>query len=104
MVSTLKLDELTKSTKTIYEAVMCVAKRARQINNENRAKLELVLGPDDQIEDEFEEIQVEVHNQVYDRKAKPTHQAIEELIEGEVTIVRPDEISEDPEEAEEDTE
>lgn len=88
MVSTLKLDELTKSTTTIYEAVMCIAKRARQINNDERAKMEVILGTDEQAEEEFEELPVEIHNQFYDRKIKPTRQAINELITGDMKIER----------------
>ena len=47
MVTTIKLDELTANTITLYEAVMVVAKRARQINNEERAKMDLNLGTDE---------------------------------------------------------
>lgn len=99
MVNTLKLSELTENTSTLYEAVMVVAKRARQINNEERAQMELNLVADDQIEEEFDEFPLEIQSQVFDRKIKPTQQAIAELIEGEVNIIR----GEDEEEVVEDT-
>ncbi|MCH8125007.1 DNA-directed RNA polymerase subunit omega [candidate division KSB1 bacterium] len=87
MVTTIKLDELTANTITLYEAVMVVAKRARQINNEERAKMDLNLGTDE-VEEEFDEFPLEIQSQVFDRKIKPTKQAIRELIEGEINITR----------------
>ncbi len=87
MVKTIELDKLTENTVTLYEAVMIVAKRARQINNEERAKMELNLGTEE-IEDEFDEFPMEIQNQVFERKIKPTKQAITELINGEINVIR----------------
>ena len=88
MVSTIKISELTENTITLYEAVMVVAKRARQINNEERAKTEFNLVSDDQVEEEFEEFPLEIQSQVFERKIKPTQQAIGELIKGNINITR----------------
>ncbi len=87
MVTTIELDKLTENTITLYEAVMVVAKRARQINNEERAKMELNLGTEE-VDEEFDEFPMEIQNQVFERKIKPTKQAITELIDDKVNIIR----------------
>ena len=87
MVTTIELDKLTENTITLYEAVMVVAKRARQINNEERVKMELNLGTEE-AEDEFDEFPMDLPTQVFERKIKPTKQAIGELIVGDINIIR----------------
>jgi len=67
-----KLDELDKVIKNRYAAVIVAAKRARRINAERVAKLELMP--------ENDEIDIDPR--------KVTTRAIEELIDGKIKIGR----------------
>jgi DNA-directed RNA polymerase subunit K/omega len=91
MIKTLPLENLKQQTKTLYEAVEIIAKRARQINQERRAQMEMVEMGDEQSEDGFEDTVFDVSDQLFEKKAKPTRQAIEELMNGDLNIIYPEE-------------
>lgn len=89
MINTLPLDKLKKDSKTIYEAVEVISKRARQINSQRRAQME-VFDTSEETEDNFEELNINIENQLYEKKDKPTRQAINELMGGKLEIKYPD--------------
>ena len=89
MSETLPLEKLTKNTRTLFEAVKVVAKRARYINETRRVHIELLDSNKDQNEEGFEETIIDVPEQVFERKIKPTRQAIDELINGALGIQYP---------------
>jgi DNA-directed RNA polymerase subunit K/omega len=97
MISTLPLEEIVKKTRTVYEAVLVIARRARQINEMRRAKMEMEMEMGDQTEDFFEEALAEVKDKVYETRKKPTRQAIDELLNDELRVFYPE--SENPDEA-----
>ncbi|MCD6165275.1 DNA-directed RNA polymerase subunit omega [bacterium] len=91
MVSTLSLDEVEKYKFNIYELVVAVAKRARQINQERRAKIEMDFGSEEDFTDETaEETEIKIEGYGYERRIKPTRQAIEELLSGQLIVKYPD--------------
>ena len=90
MIKTLSIPDLKKDSKTIYEAVEVISKRARQINSQRRAKMEVFDRIDDSIEDNFEELNINIETQLYEKKEKPTHQATRELMEGKLEIKYPE--------------
>lgn len=91
MIETLPLEKLTERTRSVYEAVLVIAKRARQINDQRRARMEMEINPNDQSDELFEEAIAEVKERVYETRIKPTRQAIEELLHGELKVIHPGE-------------
>ena len=79
---TLPLDKIESRTDNLYEAVLVIAKRARQINSDQNTKLKMQLGDFETVEELSEEdpdresIIIE-----YDKIPKPTVQAINEILE-----------------------
>lgn len=94
MIKTLPLEELKKNVSTIYEAVEAISKRARQINSMRKAQIPFVENMDDG-DDLFEEINFETRTQVFEKKEKPVHQSIRELMEGKLEIKYPEEQTEE---------
>jgi len=90
MVSTIPQEELQKHAYNVYEAIVVVAKRARQINDEQKRLIDLETGydeaneqvsnndVDEEMEDFSEERQPE--NTKFIRLPKPTSIALEELL------------------------
>ena len=86
-VNTIKLLELEKYVDNVYEAVIVIAKRAKQINAEQKRIIEAEISLDEESdiyngdeEDEFkkrEELD-------YIKLPKPTKVAIEELLTGKL--------------------
>ncbi|HDL18768.1 MAG TPA: DNA-directed RNA polymerase subunit omega [Bacteroidetes bacterium] len=89
MIKTLPLEELKKKTSTIYEAVEAISKRARQINSMRNAQIPFYDNLDD-TDDLFEEINFETRTQVFEKKEKPVHQSIRELMEDKLEIKYPE--------------
>jgi len=82
------LDVLTEETGNIYETVMLLAKRANQISSELKEELNQKLQEFASYSDNLEEIfenreQIEI-SKFYERLAKPTLIAFEELKEGQI--------------------
>lgn len=86
MVKTLPLSELEKYSENIYEAVMAIAKRARQINEEQKAKMDLPIETEGEYEDYEEEGDKEAEEQKEQRveELKPTKLALEEMLQGKL--------------------
>jgi DNA-directed RNA polymerase omega subunit len=96
MASTISLDELKKRSSNIYEAIMIIAKRARQINDEQKRIIEQETGYDSSLDnvnaDDFDDEGAEVPEDrqtppiKYIRLPKPTSIALEEMLSGKLTF------------------
>ncbi len=83
MIKTLPLKELEKYTSNIYEAIIVLAKRARQINDEQ--KQTLVNEADEEFEEfDEDEGEIEVVKTDYVPLPKPTTLALNELLAGRI--------------------
>ncbi len=86
-VKTLNIREIEKRAKNLYEAVIVVAKRARQINIDINEQIKSHLGNIEIDEDNSEDvIDRESIISEFDRKAKPTTLAIEEMLEDKLKV------------------
>lgn len=96
MVSTISLDVLQKHAHNAYEAIIVIAKRARQINDEQKRLIDLETGYDeanepagnDDLDDELEELAEErqPENTKFIRLPKPTSIALEELLSDKLSF------------------
>ncbi len=87
MGSTLSLEELEKYSDNIYEAIIVLAKRARQINDEQKSYIEKETGIDDSMSDDEEDDYYDadtVRETKVIKLPKPTQLAIQELISGKI--------------------
>lgn len=86
MAATIELTELDKYSANIYEAIVIIATRARQINEEQKQILEReseIFDEDDEFDDEG--ITTELVDRKYIRLPKPTQVALEEMLAGKLT-------------------
>ncbi len=104
MVETLDLSEVLKHAESMYEAVMIVAKRARQINDEQRAQTQHNLMIQTEIRpggetDFFEEEDLTPSEPYEDylRLPKPSVVAMKEMLEGKIRYRYIDEGTEEEE-------
>ena len=87
MGSTLSLENLVKDCDNIYEAIIVLGKRARQINDEQKAYIEKEAGIDDSITDDDGDDYFDpeaVREAKVIKLPKPTQLAIDELIAGKI--------------------
>ena len=85
-VTTVKLDDLEKYVDNIYEAIVIIAKRAKQINNEQKRIFETEVTLDEET-DEYDDDDIETENDdepQYIKLPKPTKIALEELLTGQI--------------------
>ncbi len=87
-IITRDIDRITKETGNIYESVVVISKRARQIainiKEELNGKLSEFATTVDNLEEVFENReQIEI-SKFYERLPKPTSSAIEEFLEGKL--------------------
>ena len=80
-LKTLNLREIGKRTKNLYEATMVIAKRSKQINSEICEQIKSHLGDIEVDEESGDDIidRVSIISE-FDKKAKPTTLAVEELM------------------------
>ena len=94
-ITPINLRKVETHTKNIYEAVIIAAKRARQINDENRLEFNTQLSTMiPSIEDEFEERGNPDQERIsleYEKREKSHLRALNELIDGEVKFKYRDE-------------
>ena len=92
MISTLDLGDLTKYADSVYEAIVVIARRARQINDEQRMIWEKTMDYED-MADEFEEEEYTRKERPHDelKLPKPPSQALQEYLQGELIIEYADE-------------
>jgi len=91
--------EISKQTGNIYESVVVISKRSRQIavrvKEELNSKLAEFATSVDNLEEVFENReQIEI-SKFYERMPKPTLQATEEFLEGKINWKRADETEEE---------
>jgi len=97
-LETRDLPELTKETGNVYESIVIVSKRARQISSRLKEELNGKLAEFATTVDNLEEVfenreQIEI-SKFYERMPKPTTLAIEEFMENKVYYRRPNELPE----------
>jgi DNA-directed RNA polymerase subunit K/omega len=88
MSSTISLEDLEKFSGNLYEAIVIIAKRAKQINEEQKSQLEIETDMEesmDSYDDEEEEIEeLEIVETKFVRLPKPTEIAIQEMLAGKI--------------------
>ncbi|MBD3287751.1 DNA-directed RNA polymerase subunit omega [candidate division KSB1 bacterium] len=81
------LNELEKHVDSVYEAVIIIAKRAKQINDEQKRLIEMEYGLDDE-SDNYDEDELTENDRLADREylklPKPTKIALEEMLTGQL--------------------
>lgn len=88
-INPIDLREIDKRASNVYEAIIVSAKRARQINDENKIEFNALLNtiPEAATDEETEDItnpaQLKIALDLEKRK-KPHIQALNELLEGKV--------------------
>ncbi len=88
-ISPIDLREIDKRAENVYEAIIVAAKRARQINNENKIEFNALLntipsmGTDDDAEDITNPAQLKIALD-FEKRPKPHLQALNELLEGKI--------------------
>ena len=91
MASTIPIEDLKKHSSNIYEAIMIIAKRARQINDEQKRLIEQETGydssmdsiNDDDADDDGESAEERLAQPVkYIKLPKPTTLALDEMMSG----------------------
>ena len=89
-MSKISMEELMGKTGNIYEAVAVMAKRARQINDIQKRKIDQERDTlpviDLRDSEDFEDVEIdrEALNREYTKLPKPTRLAIEQMQEGNV--------------------
>lgn len=91
-ISPIDLREIDKHASNIYEAIIVAAKRARQINNENKIEFNALLStiPQTQSDDESEDLDNPAQLKIsldFEKRLKPHQQAFKELLEGKIEYV-----------------
>lgn len=92
------VDKLAKQTGNIYESLVVVAKRSRQISTKVKEELNNKLSDFASTVDNLEEIfenreQIEI-SRFYERMPKPSTLAIEEFLEGKIMFRKPEQTEE----------
>lgn len=83
MINTLSLNEIERFADNIYEAIIVLAKRARQINDEQKEVLRRDY--EDEYDDYDEEInETEIIDTDYVKLPKPTSLALDEFLAGKI--------------------
>ncbi len=83
------LRTIDERASNIYEAIIVAAKRARQINDENKIEFNALLStiPQTQSEDESEDLDNPAQLKIsldFEKRPKPHQQAFKELLEGKI--------------------
>ncbi|MFM7193176.1 MAG: DNA-directed RNA polymerase subunit omega [Bacteroidota bacterium] len=87
-IVTRDIDKIASPTGNLYESVVVISKRARQISTDIKEELNSKLAEFATTVDNLEEVfenreQIEI-SKYYERMPKPTNSAIEEFLEGKV--------------------
>jgi hypothetical protein len=103
-IKTIDLDALTNQVGNLYEAVVILSKRARQVAVNTKAELDDKLSYFEGFENELDDARMSEEqfriSLDYELRPKPEETAITEMFDHEIYYRRPDE-GEGPEEAEE---
>lgn len=87
-------EEIAQPTGNIYESLVVISKRARQISAQQKEELNSKLAEFASSVDNLEEIfenreQIEI-SKFYERMPKPSTVAVEEFLEGKITFRTPE--------------
>lgn len=88
-INPIDLRQIDEKTDNVYEAIIVSAKRARQVNDENKIEFNALLStiPEATTDDENEDIdnpaQLKI-SQDMEKRPKPHIQAMDELLKGEI--------------------
>lgn len=88
-ISPIDLRAIDERAENVYEAIIVAAKRARQVNADNKVEFNALLntipvsGSDDEAEDVTNPAQLKMALE-YEKRPKPHLQALNELLDGEV--------------------
>jgi DNA-directed RNA polymerase omega subunit len=88
MIQTLSLSELLKKTNNIYETIIIIAKRARQINEEQKKMLDTEINEEEPVDENYfeEDIdKIKLDRQKREPSTKPTTVALNEFLNGKLT-------------------
>jgi DNA-directed RNA polymerase subunit K/omega len=88
-VNPIDLRSLDERASNVYEAIIVAAKRARQINTENKIEFNALLStiPTTQSEDENEDLDNPAQLKIsldFEKRLKPHQHALKELLDGEI--------------------
>ena len=88
-INPIDLRSLDERASNVYEAIIVAAKRARQINTENKIEFNALLStiPTTQSEDENEDLDNPAQLKIsldFEKRLKPHQLALKELLDGEV--------------------
>ncbi len=89
-MSNISINDLTKEAKNIYEAVVVMFKRARQINDEQRLQMEMerdiIPGIENRDNEDFDEVEIDREALLKEHKKypKPSVVAIDEMLDGKI--------------------
>jgi len=86
-VSTTNLNDLENYVDNVYEAIVIIAKRAKQINDEQKRIIETEISFDDDadIYDDDNDDEIERNDEPrYIKLPKPTKIALQELLSGDI--------------------
>lgn len=84
MITTISLNEIEKYADNIYEAIIILAKRARQINEEQKRLYQLESDYDEGYEDYEDEQTEKIILKPYKKLPKPTTVALKEFLVGKI--------------------
>lgn len=94
-IRTLDVDQLTAHASNIYEAVVVLSKRARQISARQKAELDEKLAYYEGFATDMENLRMQEEQArvslEYELRPKPTEIAIEELLDNEIYFRNPSE-------------
>ncbi|KAA3616278.1 MAG: hypothetical protein DWQ05_11070 [Calditrichaeota bacterium] len=94
MVDTIVMKDLTNHAESIYEAIIMISRRARQINNEQKQQFEKDFydeSSDDFLDDDYEPEEIVIETT---HLPKPHTIALQEFLDGEIVKI---ELTEDAE-------
>ncbi len=88
-ISPVDLRVIDERAANIYEGIIVVAKKARQINDENKVEYNALLStiPTSGVEDDAEDIENPAQLKIaleFEKKEKPHIQALNELLDGKI--------------------
>ena len=88
-ITPVDLRGIDERAENVYEAIVVAARRARQVNTDNKIEFNAIMntipstGADDEAEDVTNPVQLKIALDL-EKKPKPHLQAINELLEGQV--------------------
>ena len=82
MIKTLPMNEVSKKVANIYEAAIVIAKRARQINNEQKQMISRESEGDDDYDNYIDDEDGEITAKEFINLPKPSDLSLEEFMKG----------------------